>query len=152
MYFLFLKCHVSSWLQSPRGSVVEVSLNVSCFMTMCYSTVEFLILRYSEIPSACKILATVTTGFDVCFSALLVLKGYPKEAAVQENRSVLLEDSRSPKGKTSCCTETALFIGRLIRGKRSFNFILDILQYRKFWVQIFRGVFAKNEGNCNLRF
>lgn len=89
--------------------MVEINLNLPCFMTMCYSTVEFLILRYSEIPSACKILATVTTGFDVCFSALLVLKGYSKEAAVQENRSVLLEDSRSPKGKTSCYTETALF-------------------------------------------
>uniref|UniRef100_A0A8B9D4B9 KIAA0586 n=1 Tax=Anser cygnoides TaxID=8845 RepID=A0A8B9D4B9_ANSCY len=77
--------------------MVEVSLNVPCSMTRCYCTVELLILTYSTIPPACKILATVTTGFDVCFSALFALKDYPKEAAVQENRSVLPEDSRSPK-------------------------------------------------------
>ncbi|KAF1670452.1 TALD3 protein, partial [Pygoscelis papua] len=48
------------------------------------------------IPSAPKVLATDTRGFDVCFSALLPLKDYPREAAVQDP-SLLLEDSRRPK-------------------------------------------------------
>ena len=55
---------------------------------------------YSAIQSASKILATDTGGFDVCLSALLVLKDYPREAAAQEDSSLLLEDSRRPKGKT----------------------------------------------------
>ncbi|KAF1510671.1 TALPID3 protein, partial [Eudyptula albosignata] len=49
------------------------------------------------IPSAPKVSATDTRGFDVCFSALLLLKDYPREAAVQEDPSLLLEDSRRPK-------------------------------------------------------
>ncbi|KAF1419622.1 TALPID3 protein, partial [Spheniscus mendiculus] len=49
------------------------------------------------IPSAPKVLATDTRGFDVCFSAPLLLKDYPREAAVQEDPSLLLEDSRRPK-------------------------------------------------------
>ncbi|KAF1559920.1 TALPID3 protein, partial [Eudyptes schlegeli] len=49
------------------------------------------------IPSAPKVLATDTRGFDVCFSALLLLKDYPREAAVQGDPSLLLEDSRRPK-------------------------------------------------------
>lgn len=55
---------------------------------------------YSAIPFASKILDMDTRGFDVFFSALLVLKDYPREAAVQEDPSLLLEDSRRPKGKT----------------------------------------------------
>ncbi|KAF1497080.1 TALPID3 protein, partial [Eudyptula minor novaehollandiae] len=49
------------------------------------------------IPSAPKVSATDTRGFDVCFSALLLLKDYPREAAVQEDPSLLLEGSRRPK-------------------------------------------------------
>ena len=65
---------------------------------------------YPGIPSASKILATDTRGFDVCFSAPLVPKDYAREAAVQEDHSLLLEDSRRPKGKTHRCTATAPFL------------------------------------------
>lgn len=68
-----------------------------------------LIFVYSVIPSAPKVSATDTRGFDVCFSALLLLKDYPREAAVQEDPSLLLEGSRRPKGKTHRCTATAPF-------------------------------------------
>lgn len=55
---------------------------------------------YSAIPSLSKVLATDTRDFDIHFSALLVLKDYPREAAVPEDPSLLLVDNRNPEGKT----------------------------------------------------
>ena len=66
--------------------------------TLC-SCVEMLSFVYSAIISASKILAADTRGFDVCFSSLPVVKDDPREAAVQEDPSLLLEDSGIPKGK-----------------------------------------------------
>lgn len=82
---------------------------------------------HSAIPSACNILATDSRSFDLCFLTP-VLKDYPREAAAQENPSLLAEDSRRPKGKIHWCACTAPFsVRKLIRrGKGSSNFISDV--------------------------